>query len=80
MSDTAATGARIRCSPKGVAMDHLVTPLYDNINLREWGTPKLQGYGRVVFVDVGERRHAVISSPEQCEDALDRFEPGPWLR
>ena len=73
-------GARVRCSPKGVAMDRLVTPLYDKINLRDWGTPKLQGYGRVVFVDVGKRRHAVIRSTEQCEHALAQFKPGPWLR
>lgn len=71
------TGARVRCSPKGVAMDRLVTPLYDKINLRDWGTPKLQAYSQIVFVDVGKRRHAVIRSREQCEEALDRFKPGP---
>jgi hypothetical protein len=74
------TGARLRCSTKGVALEKLVTPLYDKINLRSWGTRKLQDYGDVVFVDVAKRRHLVVRSQEECEDALERFEPGPWLR
>jgi hypothetical protein len=73
-------GARVRCSPKGVALDRLVTPLYDKITLRDWGTPKLNAYSQVVFVDVGRRRHALITSPEQCAKALKEFGPGPWLR
>jgi hypothetical protein len=70
----------VRCSPKGVALDRLVTPLYDKITLRDWGTPKLNAYSQVVFVDVGRRRHALITSPEQCAKALKEFGPGPWLR
>jgi hypothetical protein len=73
------TGARVRCSPKGVAMDRLVTPLYERLWLAEWGTPKLAPYGQVVFVDVGKRRHAVVGSPEQCEELRVQFRPGPWL-
>ena len=73
-------GADVRCSPKGVALDHLVTPLYKKINLLNWGTPKLNGYSQVVFVDVGRRRHELISSPEQCAEALKEYKPGPWLR
>jgi hypothetical protein len=73
-------GAQVRCSPKGVALDQLVTPLYDKISLRDWGTPKLNAYSQVVFVDVGKRRHALIASREQCEKALREFKPGPWLR
>jgi hypothetical protein len=71
-------GAQVRCSPKGVAMDRLVTPLYERIWLAEWGTPKLAPYGQVVFVDVGKRQHAVVASPEQCEELRDRYRPGPW--
>jgi hypothetical protein len=74
------TGADVRCSPKGVALDHLVTPLYKKINLLVWGTPKLNAYSHVVFVDVGRRRHELISSPEQCAEALKEYKPGPWLR
>ncbi len=72
-------GARVRCAPKGVALDELVTPLYKKINLRSWGTPKLQPYSNVVFVDVGASRHLLVTSPEQCAEALDQFTPGPWL-
>lgn len=73
-------GARLRCSPKGVAIDRLVTPLYKTISLRPWGTPKTDDYSRVMFVDVADGRHAVIRSPEQCAYVLHQFTPGPWLR
>jgi hypothetical protein len=46
----------------------------------DWGTPKLNAYSQVVFVDVGRRRHELISSPEQCAEALREYEPGPWRR
>jgi hypothetical protein len=72
-------GARLRCSPKGVAVEFLPTPLYDVISLRPWGTPKLHAYSQVVFVDVANDRSAVIRSPEQCATALHEFKPGPWL-
>jgi hypothetical protein len=73
-------GARLHCSPKGVAIDHLVTPLYNTIKLGQWGTPKTQDYSRVVFVDVAKERHTVIRSREQCTRALHEFTPGAWLR
>ena len=60
--------APMRCSPKGVVLDQLVTPLYKKINPLDWGTPKLNGYLMVVFVDVERRRHELISSPEQCAE------------
>jgi hypothetical protein len=72
-------GARLRCTPKGLAIDQLTTPLYKRIGLRPWGTPQLHGYSRVVFVDVGSDRSALIGSPEQCARALEEFTPGPWL-
>jgi hypothetical protein len=73
-------GARLRCSPKGVAVDFLATPFYGVINLRDRGTAKLHSYSRVVFVDVAGGRDAVIRSPEQCAKVLHEFTPGPWLR
>jgi hypothetical protein len=72
-------GSRVRCSPKGVAIDYLATPLYSRISLTEEGTAKLQPYSNVVFVDVGRDRSTVIRSPAQCRSALERFRPGPWL-
>jgi hypothetical protein len=72
-------GSTIRCSPKGVAIDYLATPLYQRISLTEEGTAKLQPYSNVVFVDVGEGRHEVIRSRAQCARALTRYRPGPWL-
>jgi hypothetical protein len=71
-------GARLRCAPKGVAVDELPTPLYWTISLKPWATPGTTPYGKVVFIDVPARRHAVISSREQCETALEEFPPGPW--
>jgi hypothetical protein len=72
-------GSRIRCSPKGIAIDYLATPLYQRISVTEEGTAKLQPYSNVVFVDVGGRRHELIRSPEQCRRALATYTPGPWL-
>jgi hypothetical protein len=72
-------GSRVRCSPKGVAIDWLATPLYDRITLAEQGTAKLQPYSNVVFVDVGMRRHQLIRSRGQCAQALATYRPGPWL-
>jgi hypothetical protein len=72
-------GSRVRCSPKGVAIDWLATPLYDRITLAEQGTAKLQPYSNVVFVDVGKRRHELIRSRGQCARALATYRPGPWL-
>jgi hypothetical protein len=69
----------VRCSPKGVAIDWLATPLYDRITLAEQGTAKLQPYSNVVFVDVGKRRHELIRSRGQCARALATYRPGPWL-
>ena len=48
------TGSTIRCSPKGIAIDYLATPLYDRISVTEEGTAKLQPYSNVVFVDVAD--------------------------
>jgi hypothetical protein len=69
-------GARLHCSPKGIALEFLATPFYRVMNLRDRGTDKLQGYGRVVFVDVAAGRHEVIRSRAQCAKALDEFPPG----
>ena len=55
-------GWTVRCSPKGVAIDWLATPLYDRIWLAEEGTAKLQPYSNVVFVDVGTSGTNLISS------------------
>jgi hypothetical protein len=71
-------GSTIRCSPKGVAIDYLATPLYQRISLTEEGTAKLQPYSNVVFVDVGTSRHEVIRSRAQCARALATYRPGPW--
>jgi hypothetical protein len=73
------TGSTIRCSPKGIAIDYLATPLYDRISLTEDGTAKLQPYSNVVFVDVGTGRHELIRSRAQCLRALTAYRPGPWL-
>jgi hypothetical protein len=72
-------GSMLRCSPKGVAMDFLATPLYDRISPTEEGTAKLQPYSNVVFVDVGRRRGELISSRAECTRALGEYTPGPWL-
>jgi hypothetical protein len=72
-------GSTLRCSPKGVAIDYLATPLYDRISVTEEGTAKLQPYSNVVFVDVGRRRHELIRSRTQCARALAAYRPGPWL-
>jgi len=71
-------GSTVRCSPKGVAIDWLATPLYERIWLAEVGTAKLQPYANVVFVDVGNERHELIRSREQCARALTTYRPGPW--
>jgi hypothetical protein len=71
-------GSTVRCSPKGVAIDWLATPLYERIWLAEEGTAKLQPYSNVVFVDVGRRRHELIRSREQCARALATYRPGSW--
>jgi hypothetical protein len=73
------TGSTIRCSPKGVAIDYLATPLYQRISVTEEGTAKLQPYSNVVFVDVGKRWDEVIRSRAQCTRALRAYRPGPWL-
>jgi hypothetical protein len=73
------TGSTIRCSPKGVAIDYLATPLYDRISLTEEGTAKLQPYANVVFIDVGTGRHELIRSRAQCRQALSTYRPGSWL-
>ncbi|MFL5906860.1 MAG: hypothetical protein ACJ75Z_04590 [Solirubrobacterales bacterium] len=73
-------GTRLACTPKGVRMDYVATPLYKTIPLRAWGTPRLQRYPEVVFVGVEGGRHAVIRSPDDCADALRQFMPGPWIR
>ncbi len=72
-------GSRLRCSPKGVAVDRLATPLYDRISPTEEGTAKLQPYSKVVFIDVGTGRDQLIRSREQCARALATYTPGPWL-
>jgi hypothetical protein len=72
-------GSTIRCSPKGVAIDYLASPLYQRISLTEEGTAKLQPYTNVVFVDVARERHEVIRSRAQCTRALTTYRPGPWL-
>jgi hypothetical protein len=72
-------GSTIRCSPKGVAIDYLATPLYQRISLIEEGTARLQPYSNVVFVDVGTGRHELIRSRAQCSRALAAYRPGPWL-
>ncbi len=72
-------GSTIRCSPKGVAIDYLATPLYQRISVTEEGTAKLQPYSNVVFVDVGKRWDEVIRSRAQCTRALAAYRPGPWL-
>jgi hypothetical protein len=69
-------GARLRCSPKGLAVEYLATPLYDRINLRDRGTAKLHSYSNVMLIDAAAGRHAVIRSPEQCADALREYPPG----
>ena len=72
-------GSTLRCSPKGLAIDYLATPLYERISVTEEGTAKLQPYSNVVFVDVGTGRHEVIGSRAQCTRALATYRPGPWL-
>jgi hypothetical protein len=72
-------GSTIRCSPRGIALDYLATPLYERISVTEEGTAKLQPYSDVVFVDVGTGRHELIGSRSQCARALATYRPGPWL-
>ena len=72
-------GSTIRCSPKGIAIDYLATPLYQRISVTEEGTAKLQPYSNVVFVNVPGRRHELIRSRAQCQHAIGAFRPGPWL-
>jgi hypothetical protein len=72
-------GSTIRCSPKGIAIDYLATPLYDRITLAEEGTAKLQPYGNVFFIDVGTGRHELIRARAQCRQALSAYRPGSWL-
>ena len=71
-------GSTVRCSPKGVAIDWLATPLYERIWLAEEHTAKLQPYGNVVMVDVGRHRDQLIGSREQCARALATYRPGTW--
>jgi hypothetical protein len=73
------TGSTLRCSPKGVAIDYLATPLYQRISVTEEGTAKLQPYGNVIFVDVAGGRNEVIRSRAQCTRAVATYPPGPWL-
>jgi hypothetical protein len=72
-------GSKLRCSPKGVAIDYLATPLYQRISVTEEGTAKLQPYSNVVFVDAGSTLHELIRSRAQCARALQVYRPGPWL-
>jgi hypothetical protein len=72
-------GSTLRCSPKGVALDRLATPLYDRISPTEEGSAKLQPYSNVVFVDVEGSRHELIRSRGECARALPSYTPGPWL-
>jgi hypothetical protein len=72
-------GSTLRCSPKGIAIDYLATPLYQRISVTEEGTAKLQPYSNVIFVDVAGGRHEVIRSREQCLRAVAAYPPGPWL-
>ena len=72
-------GSTIRCSPKGIALDYLATPLYERISPREEGTARLQPYSNVVFVEVGSGRHELIRSRAKCGEALTEYRPGPWL-
>jgi hypothetical protein len=72
------TGAELRCTPKGVAVDKLPTPLYWQIVLKDRGTPGVTAYGAAIFTEVPGERHEVIRSPEQCERALTEYPPGPW--
>ena len=72
------SGSTVRCSPKGIAIDYLATPLYERISVTEEGTAKLQPYGNVVFVDAGTGRNELIRSREQCARALVDYPPGPW--
>ena len=71
-------GSTVRCSPKGVAIDWLATPLYERIWLAPRSTAKLQPYSHVVFVDVGRGPHELIRSRAQCDRALATYKPGPW--
>ena len=71
-------GAELRCTPKGVAVDELPTPLYWTISLKLRGTPGITPYGQVLFIDVADNRHGLIDSQERCERALQEFPPGPW--
>jgi hypothetical protein len=73
------TGSTLRCSPKGIAIDYLATPLYQRISVTEEGTAKLQPYSNVIFVDVAGERHEVIRSRAQCLRAVAAYPPGPWL-
>jgi hypothetical protein len=72
-------GSTLRCTPNGVALDRLATPLYDRISPTEEGTAKLQPYSNVVFVDVGRKLHELIRSRARCARALAEYRPGPWL-
>ena len=71
-------GSTVRCSPKGVAIDWLATPLYERIWLAPRSTAKLRPYSHVVFVDVGRGPHELIRSRAQCDRALATYKPGPW--
>ena len=72
-------GSKLRCSPKGIAIDYLATPLYQRISVTEEGTAKLQPYSNVMFVDVAGGRHELIRSRAQCMRAVAAYPPGPWL-
>ena len=69
-------GAELACTPKGVQVDRLPTPLYWFINLNDRDTPKLTEYGGATFVDVAAGRSESIGSREACEAALERVRTG----
>jgi hypothetical protein len=71
-------GARFTCSAAGVT-PLLPTPssfgqLYPQVNGQQLPLP----YGRVVFVDIVDRRVQRISSRPDCTEAASRFRPGPF--
>jgi hypothetical protein len=71
-------GARLKCSAESLTVQRLPTPFYQVIHLEQRGTPRTFPYSRVVFVDAGSERHAVIRTREQCLDALVSYPQGPW--
>ena len=71
-------GAELTCTPRGVEVGRLPTPLYWFINLNDRDTAKLTPYGEAVFVDVEGGKSEAIASRGSCDRALESFPPGPW--